>query len=288
VDRAFSQAEIVLTEAPGHATHLARVAAESGADIVAAVGGDGTCHEVVNGLIKDGRPVRRSTIFTVIPMGTGGDLSRTLQMPGQLEEALWLAGTGITLPSDLGRARVTTDAGETSSIFINVAGFGMNGDVVQRANKSSKRLGGRATFLVATLASLKDYTASPMTIRTAGPDGDWEWQGELLSAFVANGAYCGGGMWVGKGGTMQDGLLDLTLLPPTPLTRQLRDARHLYDGKLHKSQGAIRRQVTRVEVMPEFPIPIDLDGESPGHGSASFEILPRSLNIRGGWLPSPA
>ena len=288
VDRAFEQSKIVLTEAPGHAHHLAREAAQAGANIVAAVGGDGTCHEVVNGLLDQGRAVSRSTIFTVIPMGTGGDLSRTLQMPGNLDEALWLAGTGITLPSDMAMATVTTEDGENQEVFVNVAGFGMNGDVARRANRSSKRLGGRATFFLATLASLREYSASSMRIRTQGPDGDWEWEGELLSAFVANGAYCGGGMWVGKGGTMQDGLLDMTLLPPAPIPRQLKDARHLYNGRLNETYGAISRQVTSVEVTPDVPIPVELDGETSGYGPARFEVLPRALSVRGGWLPSPS
>ena len=162
----------------------------------------------------------------------------------------------------------------------------MNGDVARRVNRSSKRLGGRATFFLAALATLREYSSSSTRIRTQGPDGDWQWEGELLSAFVANGAYCGGGMWVGKGGSMQDGLLDLTLLPPAPIPRQLRDTRHLYDGRLHETFGAISRKVTSVEVSADVPIPVELDGESPGHGPARFEVLPRALSVRGGWLPS--
>jgi YegS/Rv2252/BmrU family lipid kinase len=285
-DKAFASNEVFLTEAPLHATELAREAARAGADIVAAVGGDGTCHEVVNGLIENRRAVNRKTIFTVIPMGTGGDLARTLQMPKKIEEALWLAGTGITLPSDLGLAQMSTELGEHQEVFVNVAGVGMNGAVGTRANQSSKRMGGRITFLAATLATLKTYQASTVTIRTQGPGGPTEWRGQLLSAFVANGAFCGGGMWVGKGGTMQDGLLDLTILPPAPLARQLIDARHLYTGQLGQTAGAVQLQVERVEVIPDQPIPIDLDGESPGAGSVSFEVLPRALNIRAGWLPS--
>jgi diacylglycerol kinase (ATP) len=282
---AFAQCEIHITEAPGHAKHLAREAALAGADIVAAVGGDGTCHEVVNGLIHKGLPVEPKTIFTVIPMGTGGDLARSLKMPNQLQEALWLAGTGITLPTDMGLARVTTARGEHEEVFVNVAGFGMNGDVVRRVNARSKRLGGRATFFLATLSSLRDYKASPVTVKTSGPDGEREWSGQLLSGFVANGAYCGGGMWVGRGGTMQDGLLDLTLLPPSPLLRQLADARHLYSGELQRTLGAIQIQAHRIEVCPEQPIPIDLDGESPGAAPATFEVLPRVLPVRGAWQP---
>ena len=94
-------------------------------------------------------------------------------------------------------------------------------------------------------------------------------------------------MWVGKHGTMQDGLLDVTLLTPAPLSRQLRDVRHLYSGEIQKAAGTIQLQASHVEILPDQPIPIELDGESPGVAPATFEILPRKLQIRGGWLPSP-
>lgn len=192
LDRAFAQWSIEQTEGPGHATELTAKALEGGADIVAAVGGDGTCHEVVNGFF-DGKQSRcRRGVFTVIPWGTGSDLSRTIRSPHDLDDALWVAATGMTLPTDVVHLEYSTPDGDTASrVFINVAGFGMNGDVASRANQGSKKLGGRATFLRATIEALLEYGSWDVRLSWEGPDGPGSWEGPVLSTFMANGAYCG-------------------------------------------------------------------------------------------------
>ncbi len=289
VDRAFEQWEVRLTEGPRHATALAAEAALSGARIVAAVGGDGTCHEVVNGLFDGDQPRAPQVIFTTIPFGTGSDLQKTLCIPRPLHEALWIAATGITLPSDVGHVELTTDSGTQTELFINVAGFGTNGAVVRLANKMDKRWGGTATFFAATLRASLDYKAAQVTVRWESPDGPGTWTGKVTSGFISNGAYCGGGMWVGKGGTMQDGHFDLTILPEAPLPRLILESRRLYDGTIEKITGAVRVRASRIDVSapPEGEIFLDLDGESPGKLAASFRVLPRALHVRGGWLHNP-
>ena len=289
VDRAFAQWEIRKTERQGHATELARGAVEDGFDIVAAVGGDGTCSEVVAGLFDGERARSRKAVFTVVPFGTGSDLIKSLQIPRALNESLWVAATGITLPTDVGSVTLNTAAGPQSRLFINVAGFGINGEVVLRANRSSKRFGGAITFFQATAESLFSYRPRRVTVEWDGPDGKGAWEGDLTSGFVANGAYCGGGMWVGKGGSMVDGCFDLTLLPSATLARQLLSAPLMYNGNLDRIDGAVRARATWVKVnsTPAGGVNIDLDGEMPGQLPAEFKVLPRSLNVRGGWTQNP-
>ncbi len=289
-DRAFARWELRVTEGPGHASELARQAEAEGFELVAAVGGDGTAHEVVGGLVQPGGK-RPKAIFTVIPIGTGGDLVRSLRVPRRLNEALWIAATGISLPTDAGLATVSTDDGPREEPFINVAGFGAQGEVVARANRMDKRWGGRAVFLAATLRTVLGYRPARVAMAWSDEAGaERAWEGELLSCFVANGAWCGGGMWVGRGGTMHDGLLDGVLLEPSPLRRQLPRVHHLYDGRVEALPGARRFRATRVEVRPAGDgagTPVDLDGETPGRLPARFEILPRALHVRGGWVHNP-
>lgn len=289
VDRAFEQWEIRKTEGQGHATALAAAAAAEGFDLVAAVGGDGTCNEVVNGLFDGDRARSWKTAFTVVPFGTGSDLIKTLEIPRGLGSALWIAATGITLPSDAAKATITGPSGPYERKFINVAGFGVNGEVVKRANAMDKRWGGALTFFRATVGAAVRYAAPPMEVTWEGPDGGGCWEGRLTSGIVANGAYNGGGMWVGRGGTMQDGLLDLTLLPATSIPNQILHLPSLYSGRLQTFPGARLARVTKVSVRPLEPseVCIDLDGEMPGVVPAEFQVLPRALNIRGGWTRNP-
>ncbi len=288
--RAFEHVEIRLTEAPGHATALAREAVDEGFGIVAAVGGDGTCHEVVAGMVVNGRARSNRCAFTTIPFGTGSDLMKSLEIPRNLSEALWVAATGITLPTDVGLARLHGADGDREELFINVAGFGANGEVVRRANAMDKRMGGRATFLLATVRTTLSYETPSFSLQwTDADDRFHQWSGSALGCFIANGAWCGGGMWVGRGGSMQDGVFDVTVLPPATIGRQLVDARRLYDGHLDRVPGVLRFQTRRLQVSPTpgARLPVDLDGEEHNDEPSSFELLPAALQVRGGWISNP-
>ena len=135
----FTKWTIWETQGPRHATVLAKKAAEDGFDLVAAIGGDGSCHEVVNGLMqtpKDSRPT-----LAIIPFGTGGDFRKSLEIPKSIDKAIAIAARGRKQTIDIGTATVTTDSGKMERFFVNVAGFGANGEVAEKSNKWSKRFG---------------------------------------------------------------------------------------------------------------------------------------------------
>ena len=290
LSRAFGQWDLVLTKSAGHATQLAEEAIGSGADIIAAIGGDGTCHEVINGFFDGEKPRSRKTKFALIPWGTGSDLARTIRAPSRLEEALWVAATGMTLPTDVGFAEFTNHSGQRESqVFINSAGFGCNGAVVAKANASSKRWGGKLTFLGATFSTLASYCSAEMNIEWSGSLGPGRWSGPMLSTFLMNGSYCGGGMKMGPNGTMHDGVLDLTILPPMGFAKAVAKSWRLFDGSADKVKGSrvLQVQSLHAEAVGSEPVLIELDGEQPGSLPLSVRVLKGALQIRGGWLTSP-
>ena len=280
--RAFEQVEVVWTSRQGHASELAREAALGGAAIVAALGGDGTCNEVVNGLMGDEGPVNPRVIFTTIPFGTGGDLVRTLEIPRRISDALWVASTGTTVHVDVGRVRF--DTGE-ARWFINVAGAGANAEVGVRVNGSGKRWGGTLTFLGATLTTVRDFVPIRANWRWRGADGEGEKELDTLAAFVANAQYCGAGLWVGRGGSMADGHFDLTLIPGLRLGTALRSLPFTRTGELERIPGAFR--VRASEIRMEGPLQVETDGEPRSVGPASFSLVPRCLQVRGAWRRPP-
>jgi YegS/Rv2252/BmrU family lipid kinase len=291
VDQTFERWDLRVTEGPSHATELAAAAVEEGFDIVAAVGGDGTCHEVVNGLVPAEASSAGRTIFTVIPFGTGSDLVRSLEIPTPTEQALRVASTGLTVPTDVGRVRYTLEDGrQQDRRFINVSGFGANGAVVARVNAGSKSLGGTMPFVKAVLQTLVSYRAQPVSLHWDGPDGEGQWEGNLLSAFVANGFYCGGGMRVGKDASMHDGHFALTVVSDASLIHLGLNLPRLFTGTIHKAKSAFRVNVRSLRVEPMSsgqPLLIDLDGEQCGALPMQLKTLPGALQIRGGWITDP-
>jgi len=128
--------ESVFTEAPGHATELARAAAADGRALVCALGGDGTVNEVVNGLAPTGAA---GPELAILPFGTGRDTIRTYGIPKRAERALELLRSGSTRTIDLGRATFRTPSGEGSRWYINIGSCGLTGAVAERAERTSKR-----------------------------------------------------------------------------------------------------------------------------------------------------
>jgi diacylglycerol kinase family enzyme len=269
------------TEQQGDAERIAREAA-SEADIVAALGGDGTCNEVVNGLMGPEGPINPRVVFATLPFGTGGDLVRTLEIPRSLPDALWVAATGTTLHVDVGR--VAWQSGE-SRWFINVAGAGANAEVCERVNRSGKRWGGTLTFLGAILSTVREFQPQEVTWRWSGSAGDGECRMATLAAFVANAHYCGAGLWVGRGGSMADGEFDVTLLPPLAFTQALLALPHTRSGRLEAIPGAVRFRAGSIDLVGALPI--ETDGEPRGPGPASFSIRPHALQVRGAWRRPP-
>jgi diacylglycerol kinase (ATP) len=279
--RALGDVEMRITERPGHASELARAAALDGFRMVVAVGGDGTANEVVNGLIVDGEPVAPGVVFGLVNGGTGGDLAKALRMPSGLDESFAVLARAEPSPVDVLDVHLTGhDGAAVRRACINVTGFGMNGVVVKRANESSKRWGGRATFIGATARTILDYRPAPVRVTWTAADGSTgAWEGPLSSAFVANGEYCGGGMWVGRGGALGDGLVDVTIIPELPLPRLVLGAPRLFTGTMDRVRGVERIAVRSLEALAldASAILVDVDGEQPGKLPLRASVLPSIL-----------
>ena len=110
----------------------------------------------------------------------------------------------------------------------------------------------------------------------------------MLSCFIANGSFCGGGMWVAPKGSMENGKLDISLLSKKSVLGQIRDLRHLYNGTIDQVREATCVRGTQVvaEPLQGETIRIDLDGELSGVLPASFKILPQILSVRTKWNAS--
>jgi len=265
------QGDALFSERPAQLTQLARQAAEDGADLLVAVGGDGTVNEVANGIA--GLDVE----LAVIPRGTGWDFVRTYGIPRKLEPAVEVALQGRTREIDLGRARYRSWGGtEREALFANIASAGMSGAIAKRANETSKALGGKASYLWATLAVFSRWRSDEVRVWVDGK----EHAGRMHDVVVANGRYFGGGMKICPEAEPDDGLFDVLLIGDLTKRDLLLTLPKTYRGRHLPHPKATVLRGSQVEIETPEPLPVELDGEQPGMTPAGFEIVPRALRLR--------
>ena len=263
-----------MSDAPGRVTELTRQAAESGAELVVVVGGDGTVNEALNGLAPAST---KSPELALVPCGTGDDFARTFEIPSRLEQALDVAAHGTARPVDVGRARFQShDGDEAERYFANFAGAGISGAIARRGAVTSRRLGARAAYFWATVVVFARWKSVPMTIEA---DGERR-EGLMFEVIVANGAYAAGGMRIAPDAVSDDGLFDMVLFGDVTKPDFLTTFPKIYRGThvTHPKVEILRAREVAVEAAE--PLPVVLDGEQPGTTPVRFEIVPGALRLR--------
>jgi diacylglycerol kinase (ATP) len=215
--------------------------------------------------------------LAVIPRGTGWDFVRTFDIPRDLDRALDVALHGDVREIDAGAVTYRTWAGgEASAHFANVASAGISGAIAQRANDSSKALGGKVSYYWATLAVFFGWTIGELRVTVDGE----ERAGRMIDAMICNGRFVGGGMMMCPEAEPDDGLFDVLLIGDVTKRDLAFVLPKTYKGKHlpHPRLELLRGSTVTVDA-PD-PLPIELDGEQPGTTPARFDVLPRALKLR--------
>ena len=269
------------TEKPLHATEIARQAIKDGTELVIGVGGDGTMNEIANGFFEDRRIINPETTLGVVPSGSGCDLTKSLRIPAGLKDALKVITEAPSVRMDVGKVRFRSNAGgDEDRFFLNVADFGLGGEVVRRVNE--QRLQRKASSYVRCLVTtMVQYRNKRVRIRV---DGQNLPEGEYLIGAVANGKIFGKGMKIAPGALLDDGLFDSILVRGFRFLEFCRHGWKLMNGShvTHPKVTVIRGST--VEAWPEDDseeVLLELDGEQLGRLPATFEIIPRNLLIKG-------
>ncbi len=264
-----------MTEGPGHAEALAAAAGEEGYAVVLYVGGDGTANEVANGLMR--LPTLARPLLAALPQGTGGDLAKSLGLEAGADEAVARLLGGRVRTIDVAASRyVGLDGRHTSRFFLNIADAGIGGYVAERVNRSSKALGGFASFLGATLAVFATMQKPVLDVLV---DGAVWFQGPATSLAVCNGPRFGGGMLMAPDAVPDDGVLDVVVIGDISKADLALNLPRLYRGthlrhpKVHTTQA---REV-RVESVPDAPL--EIDGEHPGTTPFHVWVEPAALRL---------
>lgn len=263
-------AEIRFTKDEGDATRFAKEAVEEGAEIVLAAGGDGTLNEVVNGIAPTADHVR----LGLIPLGTGNDFARMLALPSSVEECLEVIKAGHVWQIDL--VRVTSDQ---VRYFLNVSAGGFSGTVNEKMTPEIKENWGLLAYVRCAAEALPELRA----YRTKLTLDDTETlELDLYNMVVANGRYVAGGTLIAPEASIDDGLLDIILIPENPAMDLALVAAQIALGKHLDSAGVVFRRAAKVAVESTPGMWFNVDGELVGNEPAVFEVMPKALNFIAG------
>jgi diacylglycerol kinase family enzyme len=259
------------TRFPGHAIELARIAAEEGLPLIVAAGGDGTVHEVTNGILQ---AERRESLFGIWPIGSANDYAFTLGLT-----QWWKRREQPLIERDVDVGRVIS--GSKSEFFVNGLGVGFNGGVTVEARKIAS-LRGLPLYAWATVKALRHHFGQPkMKIRFD----DLERERPTLALSVAL-AQREGNFPLTPYASLDDGLFDVIHVGPLSRWAFLQHMPAMASGSLPTNDPRVwLGQCRRVEIDSAEPIRIHVDGEFFCHPTDGFrkvliELLPKRLRVQ--------
>jgi len=263
------------TEGPGDATRLATEALERGERFLVAVGGDGTVHEVVNGMFRDRRPIADDAVLGIVAAGSGCDFIKTFGLPQNIDQAVRHLTGDALFPIDVG-AITYRDAGggEATRLFANIAEAGLGGQTVARAAGLPRFLG-QTRYFWAFWLTLTRHRAADLRLKADRK----EWSGQANNVVIANGQFLGGGMKISPRSMPSDGRFDVQV-STGPKSDSFTMIPKIYRGE-HVPHPHIKEFVgARVEVDADRPLQIEADGEVLGTTPAVFEIVPEAVRLK--------
>jgi diacylglycerol kinase (ATP) len=267
LDATSADYEVHATMHPGHATELAAIAAAAGASTVAAIGGDGTVNEVVNGLMQTDQEVRPN--LGVVAAGSGADFARSFDLPEHTNTEL-RGVIGETRRIDVGHMQF---GDRSSHHFVNLANIGLAAATVERAERLPRRLG-KARYIVAFWPVLARYSKCEISVTVDGR----HYSENAHNLLLANGRFAGGGMNFSPHSDTSDGLFDAQMnIGPkrqaVSLIPKIYRGKHLPDARILQVSGS------RFEIDAERPLIVEADGELLGETPVTITVIAGALEM---------
>lgn len=266
--------QVRMTEGPGHATQIARESLHKGDRFLVAVGGDGTVHEVVNGMIEDDKAIDPESVLGVVAAGTGCDFIKTFGIPATASHAAAHLDGHEHFPIDIGKITLTVDGESVVRYFANIAEVGIGAATVGTAQRLPRWLGPTVYFFAFWL-TLRKHRIADVTIDLV----DRTYEGKLNNLVVANGQFFGGGMKIAPKAAPTDGLFDIQI-EHARKREAIAIMPKVYKGQHVPHPDIFEAKRVKCSVECDRPLPIEADGELLGTTPASFEVLKNAINLK--------
>ncbi|MCI1779706.1 MAG: diacylglycerol kinase family lipid kinase [Bacteroidales bacterium] len=267
----------LFTEHKYHAIELTVKAINDGFRNIVAVGGDGTIHEVVNGIfIQKVAPTTNITL-AVIPTGTGNDWIRMFGISKTYSEAVESMVVKKTVLQDVAKVDFFETRVPHVRYMANVAGLGFDAVVNLHYNRlKDEGKYGKSLYLRSTFNTFMGFRSKKFCIKA---DGKIFYEGMVFSGAVGIGRFNGGGMQQTPVASVNDGLMDLTIIKKMPKLRVLKNFKLLFSGNIYKIPKVIHMQAKRIEIHTIPQTRIEIDGEAVGTSPFIFELMPQMIKV---------
>jgi len=270
----------VYTDYKRHATSLAYEAAAEGYRHIAAVGGDGSLHEVFNGICRfceeSGTPTE-DFYLAVAPIGSGNDWIKSLHVPHDVCGVVGLISKKSFSKMDVVKVRCAIDK---VAYMANIGGIGFDSHVCKRVN-FQKESGMRGKLIYLDALNYTLMTMKSINVRVVA-DGKTVHEGPTYSIALGNGRFSGSGMRQVPLAHMDDGILDYTIIPKMPITRLIPGIPRLFTGTINEYPGLKCGKCKTLHIMPLDESSrdiVELDGEIEGWLPLSIEMDSRQINV---------
>ena len=274
----------------GNAMEITFDACAAGYRKFVAVGGDGTVHDVLNGIAAyvdwtsgNSAPLAFSDFtLAVIPLGSGNDWIRSTGVPKDIDKAVALLADPVMAAQDVVKVTMLDDSGCPLSVsyMANIGGVGIDARVCEKVNsKKTQGKRGKILYVTSLLQAIRERVPAMARVEC---DGRTVFDGSFLSMAFGVGKYSGGGMRQTPAAVLDDGLLDVTVIPELPLLRIAREAPRLFTGTFLDVPELVAVKGRSVTVYPQdnsSSEPVEVDGEVVGKGPVRFEVMDSRINI---------
>ncbi len=241
------------------------------------VGGDGTLHEAVCGVMMQKFVSSTDITFALFPVGTGNDWVRMFGLPKMYSDVVRSIVNGRTFLQDVGRVTYYESMVEQTRYLSNVGGVAYDARVSGSVNRlKSKGYKGTWLYILSAVTELIKGKSYRAVVRC---DGKEVYRGKLFSSTIGIGKYNGGGLSQTPYAVADDGLFDVTTISKMSLLTLMWRFRALYSGNIYNVKGVQLHRGARVEIESECEIPLELDGENVGVSNFTFEIIERALKF---------
>ena len=260
----LSQYSIVETEGPGDGILKARKALEEGAQMIIAAGGDGTVHEVVNGMAGS------NVTLGILPIGSVNVLAKELGIPSDIQKALDVIENGRVMNMDLAVMSSRDGGAENKKYFVQLGGVGLDAEVVRSVTQAMKNRWGPFSYVMGFMKACRSWRAN-ITVKMRN-----QTLYQVQSLLIGNGCFYGGAFKIFKKAERADGLLDILIFRGVGLKSFLT---FLLSGFRANQKTIQYFQEEEIVLDSNEPIPIELDGEFVGFTPARFHVLARALAV---------